>query len=295
MPEDWLVLRTPVPPTGEIHLLVDALRRAGARAVEREGDRLAALFPATDAVAALVAEVRLAVRTSTDLSDPSVEWSRQSHAEWAARWRTEQAARRVSERVVVAPVGVDLAGPVGPVPGDDDVVVRLDPAVAFGTAEHATTRACLALLDRRVRAGERVLDVGTGSGILAIGAALLGAERVLALESDPVSCRAARRNVEVNGVAGAVEVRELEVGPPELERLGPCDGVVVNIEAGVSAPLVPAVPAALVPGGWLILSGVVGSEREDAVAAADRVGLRLVEERPVRSWWTGVFELDHGG
>ena len=197
----------------------------------------------------------------------------------------------MSDRIIVAPAGVDLAGgSLGLTGSPDDVVVRLDPGVAFGTAEHPTTRACLALLDVRVGRDHRVLDVGAGSGILAIAAALLGADAVLALESDPVACRAARRNAEVNGVADRVEVRELEVGPGDLKKVGRFDGVLINIEARVSAPLVPVVPVALRPGGWFILSGVVGGERADAVAAAEAAGLELVEERPERSWWSGAFE-----
>jgi ribosomal protein L11 methyltransferase len=298
MQTDWLLARVSPPPVAEIHLFVDALRRAGARAVERDGARFMALFPPPDdagAVETLIAEVRVAVRAATSLADPDITWSRLSHDEWAAQWRAEQAARRVSDRIIVAPVGVDPGAPggggSGPEVRPDDMIVRLDPGVAFGTAEHPTTRACLALLDGRIGPGDRILDVGSGSGILAIAAALLGAERVLALESDPISCDAARRNVAVNGVGDRVEVREMEVRPANLERVGRYDGVVVNIEARVSAPLVPAVPAALVPGGWFILSGVVGAEADHAVASAARAGLVLAEAHPERSWWTGAFEV----
>ena len=270
-------------------MLIDALRRCGARAVEREGERYVALFPPPADVDALVSEVRSALRASTSLTAPEVGVRWQAHDEWAGRWRSEQAARRVSDRIIVAPVGVDVTAGSGLEVGEDDVVVRLDPGVAFGTAEHATTRACLAVLDARLRPGDTVLDVGAGSGILSIAAARLGARRALALESDPLVCEAARRNVAVNGATDRVEVRQREVRAGDLSRLGRHDGVVVNIEARVSLPLVPALPSALVRNGWAALSGLVGDERTRAIDAAAGAGLEVVEERLEGGWWTGVL------
>ncbi|MFW5946955.1 MAG: 50S ribosomal protein L11 methyltransferase [Gemmatimonadota bacterium] len=280
---DWLVLTLAVP-LGGGHLLVDALHRCGARAVDRDGDRVLALFPPADPDD-LAAEVRAAVVASTGVT-PEISWSRQDPAAWEARWRAEQVSRRVGDRIVVAPAGAGLEGIV---PRPEDVVIRLAPGVAFGTAEHATTRACLGLLEEHVRPGNRVLDIGTGSGVLAIGAALLGAGAVLALESDPWSCDVARRNVAANGVDGRVEVRELEVTPSTLRRLGRRDLVVANIEAAVILSLIPALPRALARGGRVILSGIVADERDPVVDAVGRAGLHPVTEWRDGSWWTAVL------
>lgn len=282
MPDDWLVLSIPAPPVRRGHLVVDALRRVGARAVEREGGRLLALFPPHPDVDALTVEVRSALVAALDV-EPRVSWRRQPHAEWAARWRAEQGPRRVG-RLVVAPAGVD--------PGevrDEDIVLQLDPDVAFGTAEHATTRACLRFLDGLVRPGHRVLDIGAGSGILAIAAALLGAAEVLAVEADGLACQATRRNVAVNGVAGRVRVRELEVGPRDLRRLGRYDVVAANLQAGILLPLVPGLPAALRRGGALIVSGIVGDERDGLLAVASDAGLALADAATEGGWWTGIL------
>ncbi|MBI4541324.1 MAG: 50S ribosomal protein L11 methyltransferase [Gemmatimonadetes bacterium] len=125
-----------------------------------------------------------------------------------------------------------------PAPGE--IVVRVDPGMAFGMAEHATTRGCLRLLDLAVRGGERVADVGTGSGILAITAAKLGAAAVTALEMDPFASEAAERNVRYNGVAERVGIAVRGVAAEGVAAMGPFDGIVANIESRTLVALMPA-------------------------------------------------------
>jgi ribosomal protein L11 methylase PrmA len=293
---------------------VDALRRLGARAVEPEGHRVAALFPSPSSVDALLWDVERAVRASTTLVDPGLAWRWQSHEELAGRWPLEVETRRVTPRLVVTSADPEVAGAEGSGGAgggaggeaggeagggagggeDDDVVIRLDPATAFGTAEHPTTRACLRYLDALVRPGVAILDIGTGSGILAIAAALLGASRVLALEADPVACDAAAGNVARNGVGDAVAVRRLDVTPRALHHLTEEDsrlygGVVANLETRIVMPLLAALPALLSPGGWLVLSGVLEPERDAIVDAGSRAGLQLREDAREGAWWTGSF------
>lgn len=271
------------PPAMEALHLVAALRAIGARAVEREGDRVVALFPAPPEVEALVKEARRAIRTATTVRTPQVAWRWQSSSDLEARWRAEHPPRRVG-RLLIAPTGVDPTGARG-----EDLVLRLEPGVAFGTAEHATTRACLRFLANSVRGGDRVLDLGTGSGILAIAAALLGAGRVLAVDADPLACDAARRNVTVNGVGRRVRVRRLEVGARDLGSLGRHDVVAANLQAPILLSLMPGLAGALRREGWLVLSGVVGEERTGVVAAARSAGLSAVEEATEGGWWTGLL------
>jgi ribosomal protein L11 methyltransferase len=285
----WLVLFLLSPPRGEELLLVDALRRLGAHAVEPAGPRVAALFPAPPSVDALLWEVERVARASTTLTDPSLVWRWETRAQWSQRWTTEVETRRVTPRLVVASRGEDVGS------GPGEVVVRLDPTTAFGTAAHATTRACLRFLDDRVRAGDELVDIGTGSGILAIAAVLLGARRVLALEADPIACSAARGNVSLNGVSDRVEVRPLEVTARSLTRLTRqarplrYDGVMANVEAGVVVPLLSALPDLMAPGGWLVVSGVLEPERDQLVGAAAGTGLELGDEGVEGAWWTGWF------
>jgi len=280
---DWLVLSALVPPAGQELLMVDALRRMGARAVAREGQRVVAWVPAPDDVDAYVRDVAAALRASTSMTDPGLVWSGQSHQEWAARWMQPVQARRVSERIVVAPAGGEAWH------GDGDVVVRLEAGVGFGTAEHATTRGCLRLLAGLIQAGDRVADIGTGSGILAVAAALLGARHVLAFEADPLACAGARRNAEVNGVADRVEVRERVVRAGDLQGLPPFDLILANLEGGVIAALLPDLAHALTARGALIVSGVTGGERPGVVAAAAAAGLEVHVQEELEGWWSAAL------
>jgi ribosomal protein L11 methylase PrmA len=307
------VLFVLAPPRGEELLLVDALRRLGARAVEPAGHRVAALFPSPASVDALLWDVERAVRASTTLEDPELAWRWQSHEEWARRWPLEMETRRVTPRLVVTSADPEAADREVVDPevtdgdatdreaagrergvGADDLVIRLDPATAFGTAEHPTTRACLRYLDALVGPGAAILDIGTGSGILAIAAALLGARRVLALESDPMACDAAAGNVARNGVGDAVAVRQLDVTPRTLHRLlerdpRRYDGVVANLETRIVMPLLPVLSGLLGPGGWLVVSGVLEPERHGIVEAGGRAGFELRDEAREGAWWTGSF------
>lgn len=280
----WLLLSLPAPPPGEAILLVEALRGLGARAVEREQGAVVAAFPPGADPAALVPRAEVAVRAATSLPGGFVHWRWLDRDEWMARWGRGQAPRRISERLVV------VVGAEGGAPGGERVI-RLEPSSAFGTAEHATTRSCLRMLDEVVEVGDRVLDVGSGSGVLAIAAAALGASSVLALEADPVACAAARRNVTLNGVDDRVDVRERTLVPGTLRgstgsSVG-YDGIVANIGSEVLARLVPELAGALTGGGWLILSGVLPSERDALLAAARVAGLRAMAQEVEDSWWTG--------
>lgn len=165
--------------------------------------------------------------------------------EWRDAWKQYFGLQRIGRRLVVKPTWVRYAAREG------EVVVEIDPGVAFGTGQHPTTAMCLRELERLVRPGARVLDLGCGSGILAIAAAKLGAGRVLALDIDPQAVGAARRNVEANGLAGTVEVR-----PGTLEEASPgFDFIVANISGLTLERLMPALAASLVPGGLAVMSG----------------------------------------
>jgi ribosomal protein L11 methyltransferase len=296
----WLLLSVQAPPRGEEPLLVAALRALGAGAVEREGERVVALLPAPADLDALLRRAEAGIRTGTSIREPWLAWRWLSHDEWAARWGAALAPRRVGRFLIVAADDVASPGTTQP-PEPGALRIRLRAATAFGTAEHATTRGCLRLLERLVTPGARIVDVGTGSGILAIGAALLGAGRVLALELDPAACAAARENVAANDVGDRVEVRRREAragrfaahvaGAGQPGGAGDAgdagfDGVVANVHAEVVGPLLPELAGALRGGGWLLASGILAPERERLAGAAAAAGFAAAGEEAEEGWWT---------
>ncbi|MDY0268483.1 50S ribosomal protein L11 methyltransferase [Trichloromonas sp.] len=178
--------------------------------------------------------------------------------DWAEGWKQHFNAVRIGRRLIVKPTWEDWS------PAADEVVVNLDPGMAFGTGTHGTTRLCLEALAERCDESPvpvRVLDVGTGSGILAIAAAALGARRVLGCDIEEESCRVARENVALNGVGDRVEI----TGAPLESLEGDFDMILANILAEENIRLGDELARRLAPGGTLILSGILG-EKEDLVA-----------------------------
>jgi ribosomal protein L11 methyltransferase len=153
--------------------------------------------------------------------------------------------------------------------------------IVFGTGTHPTTRLALELLEDRVRDGDRVLDIGTGSGILAIAAARLGAREVVAVDTDPAAAAVARGNVASNELTGVVQVRE---GSIEAAERKPHDLVVANILAPVLERLAPGVARLLRPGGLWIVSGVIASRAAAVITTIGATGFRMEEERAEGDW-----------
>jgi ribosomal protein L11 methyltransferase len=208
----------------------------------------------------------------------------QEHGDWARLWKRGLAPRRVTERLVVAPSWT------APELRPDDLLIVVDPGMAFGTAEHGTTRGCLRLLDGRVRPGDRILDVGAGSAILSIAAALLGAEVVHAVEMDELAVPTARENVAANGVEARVRVEGVRLDAEGVASRGVYDGVVANIEVGHLVPLLHGLRSATRPGGWLLLSGILAEEEEEVRALAEVDDFSVDEVDADGEWRSLVLE-----
>jgi ribosomal protein L11 methyltransferase len=196
--------------------------------------------------------VRLALRMAPLQTAP--RWRRVrrlKESDWRESWKKHFGVQRIGRALVVKPSWTQYRLK------DGEIVIEIDPGMAFGTGQHPTTAMCLRALEELVLPGNSVLDLGCGSGILGIAAAKLGAARVLALDIDPNAVRAARENAAANGAAVAVEVREGSLDGDEVFDL-----IVANISGLTLERLASALARSQAPGGVLITSGFL----EDAVA-----------------------------
>jgi ribosomal protein L11 methyltransferase len=196
--------------------------------------------------------------------------------DWTTHWREGLGPRRIG-RLTVVPSWIAPPADVGP-------MVVLDPETAFGSGEHGSTRAALTLLERHVRRGDRVLDLGSGSGILAIAAVKLGAQRAVGIENDAEATLVARRNAERNGVADRVVFLDGEAGDL-APLLGPADLLLSNILRSVNTGLLPAILASLGPGGLAIFAGMEDRESVMFGPALEAAGLRVRDEISDAGWW----------
>jgi ribosomal protein L11 methyltransferase len=258
--------------------------------VEERAGWFVAYFEEPASLDGFLERARSSLAVETGLEPLLLEHAWQDHEAWEETWRRGLGPRRITDRIVVHP---SWAPPEQV--SSEDVVVVLDPGMAFGTAEHGTTRGCLRLLDVLVRPEERVLDVGAGSGILSVTAALLGAAGVLAVEGDALACEAMAENIDRNGVGDRVTIDQAWASSSSIEALAPVDGIVANIETGMLEPLFPGFAKALAPGGWLLVSGILAEEWVGVRKALESVDFRLVGTDEDGGWCTGAFRREGGG
>ena len=226
-------------------------------------------------------QIDLGVRLVSHMANLSPLQAREvDEEEWQNSWKEHFDVLRVGRRIVIKPTWHEHQST------GEDVVVTLDPGMAFGTGHHPTTRMCLEILEEHVSPGMEVFDLGCGSGILSIAAARLGAARVVGLEIDPVAVDAARQNLHDNSVGGSVRVIEGTLPNPTVAPAS-FDLAVANISAKVVSELAGDLVKAVRPGGTLIASGIL-LERKQSVAKALGSAGAVVRHTEVDGDWIAL-------
>jgi len=231
-------------------------------------------------LAARLAALRV---NGVDKGAGTVSWRAVADEDWSETWKEFFHTEKIGERTVIKPTWEDYEAKA------EEIVVELDPGAAFGTGQHTTTALCIRALETLVKPGMTVFDVGTGSGVLSIVAAKLGAGRVEAVDFDPVAVRIAAENVRQNGVANVVRT-----GQSDLMKSveGKADLIIANIIADIIVRLFGEVKESLAAGALMLLSGIIEDRLHDVTKAAARHGFHVERIEEEKGWAAVIVRGD---
>ncbi len=239
-----------------------------------------AYLPASSFIAETVEEIKLAlanlINFEINIGDQVLKTALVDEEDWATAWKQYYHPVKISERFTIVPTWENYS-PVS----TDELIIELDPGMAFGTGTHPTTVMCLQALEKVVKSGDTVVDVGTGSGVLSIGAALLGARKVHALDLDEVAVESARENVVLNKVNNVVEVFHGNLLDSVKES---ADIVVGNLLAEIIVSFTDDAYSIVKPGGKYITSGIIGFKKDEVKQALEKSGFVIDEVLMMEDW-----------
>ncbi len=234
---------------------------------ERASDALAAVRERVSRLPELAPDI--------DLGKLEVKVSGIDDEDWAENWKKSYKPFRLGEHIVIRPGWEEYDAQPG------DKVITIDPGMAFGTGTHETTGMCVRLVERYVKPGDTCMDIGTGTGILAIAAAHMGASHVLASDIDPMAVRVAKENVEINGFSDRIDCKCGDLLDVAKDK---ADAVTANIIADVIIMLCAPVRAFLKPGGVFICSGIAREREDDTINALKAAGYKRLDVRHEGEW-----------
>ena len=245
-----------------------------------EGVIVKAYLPVNSFLGETVDEIKEAVNNlilfNIDIGKNSVSVSEVNEEEWATAWKKYYHPVKISERFTVVPTWEEYT-PVS----SDELIIELDPGMAFGTGTHPTTVMSIQGLERFVKKDDVVIDVGTGSGVLSIAAAMLGAKKVTALDLDEVAVQSAKMNIKLNKVHPVVDVFQNNL----LEGIQvKADVIVANILAEVIVRFTDAAAQCLKPGGYFITAGIIQQKKDEVKESIESAGFQIEETVQMEDW-----------
>jgi ribosomal protein L11 methyltransferase len=269
---EWITVS--VTPGSQPEAVLTALFDAGAMGVQEIGNAFV-----THVATQAEADALLCAATAAS-PDARVETKPLPNVDWSEEWKRAIHAQTLGTLTIAPPWLADDLDPA--------TTIVIEPGMAFGTGEHATTRGVVRLLHAVIRPGDRVADLGAGSAVLAIAAAKLGATHVAAIEQDHDAIGNAEENVARNGLSGKVVVIEGDAATL-LPLVAPVRVITANIISSVLLELLPAIEQALTDDGRAILSGILATEREGMMRALADSGWRVEAEDHEDSWWSATI------
>jgi ribosomal protein L11 methyltransferase len=245
-----------------------------------EGVIVKAYLPINSFLGETIEEIKSTINNlivyNIDIGRNDVSVSEVHEEEWATAWKKYYHPVKISKRFTVVPTWEEYT-PVN----SDELIIELDPGMAFGTGTHPTTVMSIQALERTVKKGDSVIDVGTGSGVLSIAAAMLGAEKVKALDLDEVAVQSAKLNLELNKVHTFVNVSQNNL----LEGISDeVDVVVANILAEVILRFTDDVAKTVKPGGYFIAAGIIQQKKDQVKESIETAGFEIVETLRMEDW-----------
>ncbi len=198
-------------------------------------------------------------------------------------WEKSREVIRISERIVIKPTFKEYES-VG-----DEIVITLDPKMSFGTGEHESTKLALRLIEKYVKGNEKVLDVGSGTGVLSIAAIKLGAANAVAVDNDPWCYQNCAENCALNDVAGSIKVVEGEISIIPEENF---DLVLANIQKNILLLISEKIKAKLKKNGVVVLSGLQLKDEEEIISHYQSIGFKFKEKKVMDEWIAIVFEKE---
>jgi ribosomal protein L11 methyltransferase len=245
-----------------------------------EGVVVKAYLPVNSFLGETVDEIKEAINSLTtyniDIGHNKVTISEVNEEEWATAWKKYYNPVKISERFTIVPTWETYEKV-----STDELIIELDPGMAFGTGTHPTTVMCIQALEKTVKKGDAVIDVGTGSGVLSITAALLEANEIRAYDLDEVAVRQAQLNVKLNKVSQTVTVSQNNL---LNEVTAPADVIVANILAEIILRFVEDAYNLVKPGGYYITSGIIQPKKQDVKDALLGAGFEIVETLTMEDW-----------